>query len=263
MKKLYLCLILSLFLCSQIYAFDRKGFSPTAPFSVLSTFSAESPKQNQIATGLDFELTQDPNIRRINLNFSYGLTNNVEVIMNLPYNLSYRDSLRSKGAEDLNFGFKHRFIEETIFTPALAYLLYVSGDLGDDNFSTEGGFGGGFIVTKKLGPVKAHGNILYFRPEKKGLRETWNLNVGSELSVSYNSKLLFEIIGRKAVDRRKIDLLEWRLGYRIKVTDYSYTTLGVGFDIKKRTPDVRFMFGLSLLLPGEKHKFKGIVDIID
>ncbi|GAB6183944.1 hypothetical protein [Thermodesulfovibrio hydrogeniphilus] len=263
MKRIFLCLILSLIFCSQTDAFDRKGFSPTAPFSVLSTFSADSPKQNQVALGIDYELATDPDIKRVNLNVSYGLTNNFELILNLPYNLSYKDYSKSSGAEDLNFGFKHRILEETTFTPAIAYMLFASGDFGKEAFSTAGGIGGGFIVSKKVGPVQAHGNLIYFRPEKEGFKEIWKLNLGAELKVSYNSQMLFEIIGRKAVDKNKIDLLEWRLGYRIKITDFSYTTVGVGFDIKNRNPDTRFMFGVSVILPPEKRKYKKVVDDVD
>lgn len=260
MKRLIIFSIFVLILSSNAYSFDRKGFLPTAPFSVISTFSAESPKQNQVAIDFGFEFANDPDIKRTNLNLSYGLTNNVEIIANLPYNLSYHNSLNDNGAEDINFGFKHRVIDETTYLPAFAYMLYVSGDLGNDEFSTEGGIGGGFIVTKKVGPVKAHGNLIYFRPDKEGLKETWNMNLGSELKVSYNSSILFEVIGRKAINKNKIDLLEWRLGYRVRITDISYTTVSTGFDIKNRTPDVRFMFGISVVLPSEKNKFRRIVE---
>ncbi len=111
---------------------------------------------------------------------------------------------------------------------------------------------------KKIGPLKTHGNLVYFKPYKEGLKQTWNLNLGIELLISYNSKLLFEIIGRKSIDRNKIDLLEWRVGYRIKITDFSYSTVGMGFDIKNRNPDMRFMFSMSFLLPKDKTKIKKI-----
>ncbi|WP_297210357.1 MULTISPECIES: hypothetical protein [Thermodesulfovibrio] len=263
MKKILVALVLLFSIFSNANAFDRKGFSPTAPFSVFSTFSADSLNQNKVALDMNFEFTNDPQIQRTNLNISYGLTNNVEVSLNLPYNLVYHNSINTSGAEDLNFGIKHRFIEETTFTPAVAYLLFVSGDFGSKDFSTEGGIGGGLIVTKKVGPVRAHGNLLYFRPEKYGMKETWNINLGSELNVSYNSTLLFEIIGRKAIDKGKIDLIEWRLGYRVKVNDFSYTTVGAGFDIRNRTPDLRLMFGITFVLPKEKQRYKKIVDTND
>lgn len=263
MKRLAIVLIFSLVFLSNAYGFDRKGFSPTSPFSVFSTFSADSPKQNQVAIDFDYEMTNDPDIKRLNLNVSYGLTDKVELIANLPYNLSYRDDLNADGAEDINLGFKHRIIDETVYLPAFAYFLFVSGDLGKEEFSTEGGVGGGLILTKKVGPVKAHANLIYFKPNKDGLRESYNLNLGSELRVSYNSVMLFEIIGKKTIDKNKIDFIEWRVGYRVKITDFSYTTVGVGFDIKNRTPGARFMFGVSMVLPGEKRKLRKIVENAD
>jgi hypothetical protein len=262
MKKLFILLLITIVFSSSASAFDRKGFSPTAPFGVFSTFSADSPNRNQVAIDLNFDFTREPAIKRLNLNLSYGLTDRVEIITNLPYNISYKNFFHDNGAEDLNFGFKHRFIDETTFLPAFAYMLYLSGNIGHEDFSTGGGIGAGFIVTKKIGPVKAHGNIIYFKPEKERLKETWNINLSSELKVSYNSNILFEIIGRKAINKNKIDLIEWRLGYRVRITDFSYTTVGVGFDIKNRTPDVRLLFGVSVLLPYEKKQLKRIVDSV-
>lgn len=260
MQRLVIFAIFILVFTSQTYAFDRKSFSPTAPYSIFSTFSTDSPKQNHLAIDVALEFTNDPDIKRTNINISYGLIDNFEIIANLPYIFSYHDSFSYHGAEDINLGFKHRIIDETAYLPAFAYLLYVSGDLGKEDFSTSGGFGSGFIISKKVGPVMVHGNIIYFNPNKRGLKETWNINLGSELRISYNSKILLELIGKKALEKNKIDLLEWRLGYRVKVTDFSYTTLGIGFDIKKRTPDIRFIFGISVVLPEEKKKLKKVVE---
>lgn len=247
-------------LISPCYSFDRKGFSPTSPFSVFSTFSAESPRQNQLAFDLGFDVSREPDIKRINLNLSYGLTDKVEIISGLPYVFKYSNSFHEKGFEDMNFGFKHRFTDESTYLPALAYIIYLSGEIGNEKFSSGGGWGGGAILTKKLGPVKAHGNLLYFKPSNNGFKETWNINFGTELMISYDSKMLLELIGRKAIDKNKIDLLEWRIGYRIKVSDYSYTTLGAGFDIKNRNPDMRVLFSISFIFPREKIVTKRITE---
>lgn len=260
MIALRIFIFLFILLLSPCYSFDRKGFSPTSPFSVFSTFSAESPKQNQVAIDLGFDMSIEPNIKRVNLNLSYGLTDKLEIITGLPYVFKYSNAFDERGFEDINFGFKHRFLNETVYLPAFAYLFYISGEVGNEKFSAEGGLGGGILVSKKIGPLKTHGNILYFKPNRELLKETWNLNLGTELLVSHNSKLLFEIIGRKAVDKNKIDLLEWRIGYRIKISDFSYSTVGMGFDVKNRNPDMRFMFSMSFLLPKEKTKIKKIVE---
>lgn len=245
---------------SQASAFDRKGFSPVSPFSVFSTFSAETPKQNQVAAEIGYDMTIDPDMKRLTFNISYGLRDNFEVMVNLPYVFNYYNSFKANGFEDISIGVKHRLINESDYTPAIAYLIFGAGDFGEEAFSTEGGWGAGFIVSKKVGPIKAHGNLIYFRPNSNSLNDSWNLNLGSELAVSYNSKILLELIGRKAVYKNKIDLIEWKLGYRIRITDFSYTTVGVGFDIKDRNPDLRFIFGISVILPPEKTQIRKIVD---
>lgn len=255
-----LLIILLTILSSKVDAFDRKGFYPTAPFSVFSTFSAESLAQGKIALDLGYEVTVDPDMSRMTLNISYGLRDNVEVLLNVPYVLKYSNAIDSHGFEDIAIGIKHRVIDETKLIPAIAYALYGSGHFGEDKISTEGGWGVGLILTKKVGPVKAHGNLIYFRPNRDTLNDSWSLNLGSELSLSYNSKLLFELIGRKAVYRNRIDLIEWKLGYRIRITDFSYTTVGIGFDIKKRNPEFRFIFGISTVLPPERTQVRLIVD---
>ncbi len=253
--RVLLFIIIFLLLISNSYAFDRKGFSPTAPFGIFSTFSTDSPKQNQLAIDFGIDISREPKINRFNLNFSYGLIDKMEIIAGLPYVFKYKNSFEQRGFEDIKFGIKHRIVEESTYLPSFGYLVYVVGELGKEEFSTEGGLGGGIILSKKIGPFKTHGNILYFKPDKEELHESWNLNLATELLLSYNSKMLLEILGRKSVERNKIDLLEWRFGYRIKITDFSYTTLGMGFDIKNRNPDVRFIFSISIVLPKDEPKF--------
>lgn len=257
--RVLLLSVIPLFLISNSYAFDRKGFSPTAPFGIFSTFSTDSPRQNQVAIDVGIDITREPNMNRLNLNISYGLIDNIEIIAGLPYIFKYSNSFEQKGFEDIKFGIKHRIIEESTYLPSLGYLVYVAGESGKEEFSTEGGLGGGIILSKKIGPFKTHGNILYFKAGKKELNESWNLNLATELLLSYNSKMLLEILGRKSIETNKIDLLEWRFGYRVKITDFSYSTLGIGFDIKNRNPDMRFIFSISFVLPKDKPNFKRIV----
>lgn len=260
MKKGLIILISLIIFTSPCYSFDRKGFSPTSPFSIFSTFSTDTPNQNQVAADFLFDLVREPEIRRLNLNLSYGLTDKIEIIMGIPYVFRYSNFTDEQGFEEFNLGFKHRVIDETKILPAFAYILYLSKQIESSDFPSDGGWGAGLIASKKIGPVRAHGNLIYFNPNEKSLKNTWYLNLGADLMLSHNSKMLFEVIGRKAIDKNKIDLIEWRIGYRIRVTDFSYTTVGVGFDIKNRNPDMRFLFGISFILPKEKNRVKKIVE---
>ncbi|MBA4349561.1 MAG: hypothetical protein C0415_06205 [Thermodesulfovibrio sp.] len=240
------------------YAFDVKGLQPLSPYGVFSTFSAESLRQNKVGFGFGIEKSVDPDFYRTTSQFAYGLHDRVE--FNLTHHYITRWSGTMDGPEDVNFGVKHRIIDETDYTPAIAYLVAASLPSGKDTFSTDGRFGGGLLLTKKIGPFKGHLNLLYYNPQKENLKNEYNLNFGTELAISHNSKILAEIVGKKDFYKNKLTLLEWRLGYRIATTDYIYTTVGAGFDIKNRTPDYRLFFSVSILLPMEKKKIQRIYE---
>lgn len=245
-------------LAASAHAFDVKGLQPLPPYGVFSTFSAESLKQNKVGFGLSIERSYDPNFYRTVLHFAYGLHDKLEFNATFPYVINWGS--RIDGPEDLNIGIKHRVLEQGQYEPAVAYVLTVSPPSGKDEFTTEGNIGGGLILTKKIGPFKGHLNAFYSNPQKTGLRSEYKVNIGSELAVTHDSKLLAEIAGRKNYFKNKIDLLEWRLGYRIATTDFLYTTIGAGFDIKNRTPDYRLMFSVSVILPPEKRSIRKIYE---
>jgi len=238
-------------------AFDVKGLQPLSPYGVFSTFSAESLKQNKVGFGLSVERSNDPDFYRTIFQLAYGLHDKFEFDVTLPYVTGWEN--RVDGFEDVSLGLKHRVIDEGEYGPAVAYILTVSPPSGKDEFTTEGRVGGGLLVTKKVGPFKGHFNAFYSKPQKTGLKNEYAVNLGAELAVTHDSKVLAEIVGRKNYFKNKIDLLEWRLGYRIATTDYMYTTIGAGFDIKNRTPDYRLMFSVSIILP-EKKKIRKIYE---
>lgn len=253
------CFFLSvLCLLSSAHAFDVKGLQPLPPNGVFSTFSAESLKQNNVGFGLSVEKSYDPNFYRTVFNLAYGIHDKFEMNITLPYVAEWENKV--DGYEDMSFGVKHRIINEGGYWPAIAYILTVSTPSGKDDFTTEGRIGGGLLVTKKVGPFRGHFNAFYSKPDKNGLKDEYAVNLGAELSVTHDSKVLAEIIGKKNYFKNKMDMLEWRLGYRIATTEYLYTTIGAGFDIKNRTPDCRLMFSVSVILPIEKKKIQKIYE---
>ncbi|MCX8031662.1 MAG: hypothetical protein N3A59_08825 [Thermodesulfovibrionales bacterium] len=251
MKKIFLIIFFIFIPLNNSYAsFEIKGLQPLPPFGVFSTFSAETLKQNQLGISLGFEKSSEPDINKTYLQLAYGLHNKFEINFLIPYVLSSKEF--SSGFEDFSIGVKHRLISESKYKPALAYMLIVSAHSGKKQLSTEGGIGAGLILTKKVGPFKGHLNFIYNNPESSGLKDQYLMNIGSELAVTHSSKILFEITGRKNYFRNKLDLLEWRLGYRVKTKDNIFTSFGAGFDIKNRTPDYRLLFSISVILPKNK-----------
>ncbi len=234
---------------SSAHAFDIKGLQPLSPYGVFSTFSAESLKQNKAGFALSVEKSDSPNFYRTNFNFAYGLHDRLEFNMSLPYVTGWNNV---DGFEDISFGFKHRLADESRYSPAFAYMLMISAPTGRGEFSTEGSMGAGLLFTKKVGPFRGHVNVIYSRPMDSALKDEYSLNLGAELAVAHDLRVLAEVVGRKNYFENKIDLLEWRMGYRVTTADNIFTTIGVGFDIKDRSPDYRLMFSVSIVLPKER-----------
>ena len=70
----------------------------------------------------------------------------------------------------------------------------------------------------------------------------------------------FPIFVKKSLYSGKYDRVEPRFGYRIKTTDYIYTTLGIGRDLKKGSPAYRIMLSVSFTSPHEKKEVKKIFE---
>ncbi len=261
MRRVSLFILLALIPFSSAHAIDEfevKGLQPLPPFGIFSTFSAESLPQKKFGFGLSLERSFDPDYYVATANVAVGILDNLELNAQLPYVSGWENGV--SGPEDFSIGIKHRLLDEGKLYPSIAYLVDASLGTGKDEFSTDGGFGGGLLLSKKVGPFKGHFNFLYFNPQKSGLKERYLFNAGVELAIAHNSKILGELVGRKDFFKNRLNLLEWRLGYRLAATDDIFASVGVGFDIKNRTPDYRLLFSLSFILPREKKEIRKIYE---
>ena len=258
MKKYLLLLFLTnLALTRYAYGFDVKGIQPLAPFGVFSTFSAESLPQGRSGIALGFERSRHPDYYRFTNQFAYGITNSIELDITIPYVYNWEHS--TDGFEDIAFGLKHRFFDEGKYGPSIAYILSASVHSGKEEFSTGGSYGGGLIVSKRVGPVTGHANVLYFRPGNSKFKDDVTFAAGLDFSASHNFKLLGEIYAKKSYSG-KIDRAELRFGYRILTTENLFTTIGAGFDMKNRTPEYRLMLSFTYLFPHEEKKIKKVIE---
>lgn len=238
--------------------FETAGLQPLPPYGIFSTFSAESLKQNKVGIALSLGRSVEPNFNRAVLQLAYGLHDRFEVLMTLPYVWDWQDN--ADGFEDVNFGVKHRILDEEKYTPGVAYLLMAAPGSGASEFSTGGMVGAGLVISKKIGPFNGHANFIFSKPGDSELKNNYILNLGAEIAVTNNSRILGEIVGRKDFNKNKINLFEWRLGYRIATTENIFTTIGAGFDIKNRTPDYRLMMSVSIILPPEKKEIRKVYE---
>ncbi|MBM4129112.1 MAG: hypothetical protein FJ243_03205 [Nitrospira sp.] len=258
-KSLLLALtVLFIFFPRALYSFDIAGLQPNAPYNVLSTFSAESLPKGQASFSLGFELSKEPDFRRFLFNAAYGITDTMEFDMTVPYVLDWAD--RVDGLEDIAIGFRHRFFEERKYGPSVAYILNASLATGRNEFTTEGRYGGGLIVSKRVGPVNGHVNLFYEKPGDSKLHDEVSFLLGLDFSAAYNFKVLAELLCRKSHFSKDFDTIEGRLGYRILAGDFVYTTLGLGFEMRNRSPEMRFMLSLTFHPFKEKKKIRKVYE---
>lgn len=256
-KKLLFLLFVSLISTGPSYAFDIKGLQPLAPYGVYSTFSAESLKEKTSGIAIGIERSNQPNYNRFTAQFAYGIKDNIEFDLTIPYITDWNDS--ADNVEDISLGLKHRFFDEGSYGPAVAYILNISFPTGKKDLTTEGSFGGGLIISKKIGPVYGHANILYSRPGTNRFKDDVTFAAGIDFSASNNFKILSELYGKKGYSGR-LDKLEWRFGYRLQTTESIYTTVGAGIDIKNSSPEYRLMLSLTYLFKREAENIKRIYE---
>ncbi len=258
MKKAFFLIMTIVFFSAPCFAFDVSGLQPVAPNSIFSTFSAESLPKGKIAAEIGFEKSKDPDFYRFTLKSAYGISDSIEFNITIPY--IYNFNTTTDGMEDIAVGFKHRFYDEGKYGPSLAYVINASANNGRDEFSTNGRYGIGFIMSKRVGPFKGHFNFFYERPASGSLADEITFLGGIEFSAAHNFKMLSELLVRKNHFTNEYDQVEVRFGYRIKTTDSIYTTLGIGTDLSKRSPEYRILLSLSYTPPQEKKEIKKIIE---
>jgi hypothetical protein len=252
-------IIIAFFLFSgELFAFDISGLQPVAPDGVFSTFSAESLPKNKASIELSVEHSREPDFYRGQFRGAYGLSDHLEVMITVPYVYDYLGSF--DGVEDVALGIKHRFYDEGKYGPSLAYIVTASLPVGNDRFTSGGRTGLGLILSKRLGPFRGNFNIFYEQPGKGGLQHEMLFASGIEFSATHDLDILAEFFAKKVHFSKEYDQLEARFGYRIKTSDFIYTTVGVGADLKARSPEYRILLSVSFTNVKGKKKVKKIYE---
>lgn len=258
MKRTFLFVLLFLSISEKLYAFDISGIQPLAPHGVFSTFSAESLQKNKSSVEIAAERSREPDFYRLSAKAAYGLSDKLEFNLTVPY--VYHFTNKKNGLEDIAVGLKYRFYDEGKYGPSLAFLINASIPSGDNEISTDGRVGIGLIVSKRVGPFNGHLNFFYERPGAASLKDEISLLGGVEFSAAHNFKILSEIIVKKSHYSHDNNQIEARFGYRIKTTDYIYTTFGAGLGINNRSPEYRVFLSVNFTTPDEKKKIKKFIE---
>jgi hypothetical protein len=258
MRRTFLFIFLFLIVSEKLYAFDISGLQPLSPHGIFSTFSAESLQKNKSSVEISAERSREPDFYRFSVKAAYGLSDNMEFNLTVPYVYHYSD--KRNGLEDIAIGVKHRFYDEDKYGPSLAYLLNASIPSGADALTSDGRVGAGLLVSKRVGPFNGHLNFFYEKPGSSRLKDELSLLAGVEFSAAHNFKILSELIVKKSHYTHKYKQIEARFGYRIKTSEYIYTTLGAGVDIKNRTPEYRIFMAVNFTTRYEKAKIKKLIE---
>lgn len=221
---------------------------PIAPYGLFSTMSAHTLQEKTSAYSLSLERSIEPDYYINRLSIAYGITNKIEFGISIPYILEDN----TDGFGDASLGFKYNLIDEKRFGPSITLMFYASPPTGKDNLSSQGRFGTGGLITKRLGPFTTHLNLIYTKPSSSSLKDEIVITGGFDFSASHRFDIIGEIYALKPHNTDSFDIVEGRLGYRLKTTDYIYTTIGVGTDFKNRTPEYRLFFSISVLPFKEK-----------
>ncbi|MDP1815067.1 MAG: transporter, partial [Leadbetterella sp.] len=134
MKRTILFILLFLSVNERLFAFDISGPQPLAPNGIFSTFSAESMQKNKTSIEIAAERSREPDFYRFSVKAAYGLKDNMEFNLTIPYVYRYSDD--RDGLEDISVGFKHRFYDEQKYGPSLAYMLNASIPSGADELTS-------------------------------------------------------------------------------------------------------------------------------
>jgi Putative MetA-pathway of phenol degradation len=261
MKKYHFFLFfLSFVVVRPANCLDLKGFQPIPPYGIFSTFSADSLEKGKMGIALTSEKSLAPDFYRFTVLFAFGVYDNLEIGMTVPYVVDWRHE--TDGFEDISFGIKYRFLDEGKYGPAAALLIFGSPPTGRQEFSTEGNYGGGFILSKKIGPVWGHANLFYSRPGTERFNDDITFAGGIDFSASHNVNFLAEIYGKKSYSG-SLDRLEPRFGYRMRMGENFYTTIGAGLDIKNRSPEFRLLLTLSYFITPSEKKIRKIEEVDD
>ncbi|HET6515882.1 MAG TPA: hypothetical protein VFG09_12030 [Thermodesulfovibrionales bacterium] len=243
------------------HGLDLKGPQPLPPYGVFSTFSADSLKQGKAGMALGFEKSERPGFYRYTGQFGYGILDSLELDVSIPYYDGGND-YPINGFEDTSLALRYRFFDEGKYGPSVAVVATGSLPTGKDEISTEGSIGGGLAVSKKVGPFYGHANLFYSKPFTERFKDDLTFAAGIDFSASHSFRILGELYGKKSYSGR-LDRLEARFGYRLFTSDDILTTIGVGFDLKNRSPVYRILLSLTYLFNVEKQKIKKVYDVVD
>ncbi|MFH1479294.1 MAG: transporter [Candidatus Omnitrophota bacterium] len=209
-------------------------------------------EERHIGIESGFEYVKQPDEERnFSLVVKYGLTKNIDIGMETPYQfIDFKESANVDGIGDVKLCTKYRFLEEGDL-PGMALSFSIKTESGDE----EKGLGSGEadysvtgLITKEIGAFTTHLNLGYTFVGEPG---DDNLLYGIALEYPLNESLniVGEVAGETVFDGDFDDnLFSGLLGANYSLNEIAALDLGIGFQISEASPDYKIVAGLSLEL---------------
>jgi len=213
-------------------------------FELFSVLGTRTIGAGNVSVGGELEVLNSPDIKRFSALFAYGVTDDLELWGTLPYTAA--EDREAVG--DIAAGIKYRFFHEGRYGPAVGAALGINLPTGQQHRDSVAGSLDAqamIIGTKRLGPFTGNVNLGYTLVGESEFKDEVTAALGLEFAVARNITILGELCSRNSRVPDTSDLLEWRIGYKLKAPGGIVTKIGLGFPFGDRDPDYRILIGLS------------------
>lgn len=187
---------------------------------------------------------------------SYGVFDNVDIVLGLPYqfvdekDLSTNEWSKVRGISDATIELKWWFYEKDGLSLALKPGISLpTGEYDKGLTSDKIGYGGVVIVTKEIESLTLHTNLGYFRNENKNQerKDIWHASLAGELAVINNLNL----VGNVGIETNPDPNSNTHPAFALIGVIYSFSEnlsidFGYKYGLNKPETDNTFLAGLAI-----------------
>lgn len=194
------------------------------------------------------------NVTDIKATLTYGLVDNLDFILTLPYQRikvkTEGETFKENGISDISLELKWRFYEKKEIA-SIALKPVITLPTGDHDKGLGNGkatFGLYFIASKEIEPLALHLNLGYIRNENKfdDRKDIWHISLASELEVMKELKLVANIGIERNTDRESNTDPAFILGGLIyTISENVDIDFGVKAGLNKAEADYAILAGLT------------------
>lgn len=185
--------------------------------------------------------------------FSYGITDDVDIVLTVPYQFLRAEddesTQKSDGFSDISLEAKWRFFEKNGFSMAFKPgITLPAGNEEKDHGKGRSAYYLYFITSKEIAPWAFHFNLAYFRNENKNdeRHDIWHASIASTLEIIKNLKLVGDIGVKSNPEKSSAALPAYILGGFIYSLRENFDIgLGIKGALTKPETDISLRGGIT------------------